>query len=124
MSEFNTIEEHMRTHTYGKNLRIRRILQGGHSGPGGPPCDKCSGGGGDGTFPVEHIIIIIISVIIFISCFCLGSGIYFDIRDYFYPNAGARAKQVERAAQVQIRLQRVHCSNTEDDQEEQEQEEI
>ena len=116
MSEFNTIEEHsnnIRTHTYGKNLRIRSLL--GNGGPGGPPCDKCGGGGGgdgggDGTFPVEHIIMIIISVIIFLSCFCLGTGIYFDIRD--------------RAAQVQVRIERVHCSNTEDVQEEQEQEEL
>ena len=105
------MSNNLRTHTYEKNLRIRSLL--GSGGPGGPPCDKCGGGGGDGTFPVEHIIIIIISVIIFISCFCLSPGIYFDIHDYFYPNTGGRAEQVDRTAQV--RIQQVHCSDTEDD---------
>lgn len=103
------------THTYENNLRIRSLL--GNGGPGFPPCDKCGGGGNDdgydGSLEVVQIIIIIISVVIFLSCFCLASGIYFDIRDYFYPNAGARAEQVNRTAQV--RLERVHCSNTEDD---------
>ena len=97
------------THTYENNLRIRSLL--GNGGPGGPPCDKCGGGGNDdgydGSLEVVQIIIIIISVVIFLSCFCLASGIYFDIRDYFYPNTGARA--------AQVRIQQVHCSNTEDD---------
>mgnify|MGYP006162658299 FL=1 len=100
------------THTYENNLRIRSLLGNG----GFPPCDKCGGGGGDGSLPpVVQNIIIIFCAVTFLSFFCLASGIYFDIRDYYYPNAGARAEQVDRAAQVEVRLERVHCSNSEDD---------
>jgi hypothetical protein len=116
---YNMMSNNIITHTYENNLRIRSLL--GNGGPGFPPCDKCGDGndeggnddGYDGSLEVVQIIIIIFCAVTFLSCFCLASGIYFDIRDYFYPNAGARAEQVNRTAQVQ--LERVHCSNTEDD---------
>tara|TARA_B110000037_G_scaffold40833_1_gene50524 strand:+ start:110 stop:439 length:330 start_codon:yes stop_codon:yes gene_type:complete len=89
------------THTYENNLRIRSLL--GNGAPGGGDYQQPSSdddGGGDGSLQ----IILIISVVIFVSC-----GIYFNIRDCFYSNADARA------AQVPVRLQRVHGSDTEDD---------
>jgi len=101
---YSMMSNNIITHTYENNLRIRSLL--GNGGPGGPPCDKCGRGGGDDG---SLIIIIIFCAVTFLSCFCLFSGIYFDIRDYFYSNAGARA------AQVQVRIQRVHGSDTEDD---------
>ena len=104
------------THTYENNLRIRSLL--GNGGPGIPPSDGWgdddddgNDDGGNGSLEVGQIIIIIISVVIFLCCFCLAP----DIRDYFYPYVGARAEQVDRAAQVEVRLERVHCSNSEDD---------
>lgn len=98
------------THTYENNLRIRSLLA--NVGPGGPPCDKCSGGGG-GADPVVKYIAITFSVVTFIFCLCLNNGItpcevttavYSKIYYYFC-----------RAEAVDVARERVHCSDTEDD---------
>ena len=96
------------THTYENTLRIRSLLGNGAPGGGG------GGGGGGGCDDCMHpaLYIVMMFFIVFIGFYCL----FFIVTIInYYSCPQARAEQVDRAAQVEVRLERVHCSNTEDD---------